>query len=234
MTMTVERPVLFRNDRVFFTGMAIAAAVTVFAGFAPTYYLRSHDLPPLSPLVQLHGLVFTSWIFLFVAQTTLVAVGRTDIHRRLGIFGGILAVAIVGIGTMVAVGAMRRGVSAGGMDPRVFLSIPLGDILTFAILVSAGVSLRRRSEAHKRLMLLAIITLLTPAIARLVILMHGQPPAFFVLTDVFVAAAVAYDFWSRGRVHPALILGGALVIGKPLLAAAASTPAWLGLVDALR
>jgi hypothetical protein len=44
-------------------GMAIAGLVTVFIGFAPTYYLKSHyGAPPLTPLVHLHGLVFTAWI----------------------------------------------------------------------------------------------------------------------------------------------------------------------------
>ena len=30
----------WRRDRLFFSGMAVAAALVVFAGFAPTYYLK--------------------------------------------------------------------------------------------------------------------------------------------------------------------------------------------------
>jgi hypothetical protein len=30
-----------RNDRLFYTGMAIASIIAVFVGFAPTYYLSS-------------------------------------------------------------------------------------------------------------------------------------------------------------------------------------------------
>jgi len=81
------------RDRRFFTGMAIAAALTVFIGFAPTYYLGNFfDARPVSTLVHIHGVVSTSWILLFVAQTSLVAAGRTDLHRRLGVAGGVLAV----------------------------------------------------------------------------------------------------------------------------------------------
>ena len=119
MTMVVDKVVdRGSGDRVFFTGMSLAAALTVFAGFAPTYYLRSSGLPPLSPLVHLHGLVFTAWIFLFLAQTTLVAAHRTDLHRRFGIAGSILAVVLVGVGTTTAVDLLRRGVVFDGIDPR--------------------------------------------------------------------------------------------------------------------
>ena len=42
------------RDRRFFTWMAIAAAVTVFVGFAPTYYLRGvfRAAAPLTTLVH--------------------------------------------------------------------------------------------------------------------------------------------------------------------------------------
>jgi len=79
--------------------MSIAVVVTVFAGFAPTYYLRPRfTTTPLMPLLHLHGLVFTSWIALFLIQTTLVAAHRTDIHRRLGIAGGVIATLVVMVG----------------------------------------------------------------------------------------------------------------------------------------
>ena len=49
-----------RNDRPFYTGMSVASVITVFVGFAPTYYLKGYfGAAPLAPLVHLHGLVFT-------------------------------------------------------------------------------------------------------------------------------------------------------------------------------
>ena len=82
-----------RRERFFYVGISVIIAATVFAGFAPTYFLKSYFAsPPLMPLLHLHGLVFTSWIVLLLTQTTLVAANRTDIHRRLGIVGGVIAV----------------------------------------------------------------------------------------------------------------------------------------------
>jgi hypothetical protein len=64
-------------DHVFYTGIAVASVITVFVGFAPSYYLGRHfGAPPLTPLIDLHGLVFTSWIVLFLAQTVLIASRR--------------------------------------------------------------------------------------------------------------------------------------------------------------
>ena len=71
----------WRRDRLFFSGMAIAAAIVVFAGFAPTYYLKAaFGAPKLSPLLHLR-LIFTGWIVLFVVQARLIAGRRTPLHR---------------------------------------------------------------------------------------------------------------------------------------------------------
>ncbi|HYC33589.1 MAG TPA: hypothetical protein VEB59_14970, partial [Gemmatimonadales bacterium] len=74
------------RDHRFFTAMAVTAALIVFVGFAPSYYLRSYFGAGREPsaLVHLHGVLSTAWILLFVVQTSLVGAGRTDLHRRLG------------------------------------------------------------------------------------------------------------------------------------------------------
>ena len=60
--------------RRFYTGLALAIALTVFAGFAPTYYLRPwFQSTGLGGLLHLHGLVFTAWVLLFLTQSTLIA-----------------------------------------------------------------------------------------------------------------------------------------------------------------
>src|SRR5215211_2420194 len=93
-----------RRERMFYTGMAAAAVVTVFAGFARTYYLRPYfAAESLGPLLHLHGVIFTSWLVLLLAQTALVAANRTGLHRRLGVAGGALAALMVVVGSVTAV-----------------------------------------------------------------------------------------------------------------------------------
>ena len=154
-------------DRRFYTWGAIAAAVVVFSGFARTYYLKgAFGTPALSGLVHIHGLVMTVWFALFVAQVWLVAARRTDLHRRLGLLGALWSVLVFVVGVATAIAAARRGFTPGP-PPLVFLSIPLGDMLVFAVMIAVGLYFRRRRDIHKRLMLLSTLGILTPAIARI-------------------------------------------------------------------
>jgi hypothetical protein len=225
-----------RRERWFYVGMSIALVITVFAGFAPTYYLRPYfTRTPLILLLHLHGLVFTSWIVLFVIQTTLVAAHRTDIHRRLGILGGVIAVLMILIGTTTAVIRAKVGVSpVPGVPILSFLVIPLGDMFVFSILVGAGFYYRRRPDVHKRLMLLATISILAAAIARLPFAFIQQvgPIAFFGLTDAFVVLCVLYDLVTLRRIHRVSALAGLFIIAShPLRMMLGGTHAWLSFAN---
>jgi hypothetical protein len=225
-----------RRERVFYTGMAVAFIITVFAGFARTYYLRPYfGTPPLTPLLHLHGVVFTSWLVLFVVQATLVAARRVNVHRRLGIVGAAVAVLMVLIGSATAIiRAKLVEVPPGGPSPLVFLTIPLGDMLVFASLVGAGFYFRRRGDVHKRLMLLATISILPAATARLPFAFIQQvgPLAFFGLADLFIVPCLIYDLAARGRVHRATAWGGLLIVAsQPLRLLIGGTHAWLSFAD---
>jgi hypothetical protein len=237
MSIAVRQPVVRKTDRLFFTGMALASALMLYLGFLPSYFHRSAELPPLSPLYQLHGALFTAWIALFIVQTALIAGGRLDIHRALGVAGGVLAAIVFVVGVEVSIETLRRNGGPPGGDPRKFFAIPLGDIIVFGALVAAAVLQRMRPETHKRLMLLATISLLTAAVGRFLrqVGMGGAPNLFFG-TDAFVLALVVFDLATRGRVHSATLWGGAMVVVfKPLLFyVLAVTPVWLALADALR
>lgn len=230
------------RDRVFYSGMAIALAITVFAGFAPTYYLRPLFGAPrtvsgattLTALAHLHGALFTGWVLLFIVQTALVATHRTKVHQRLGIAGAALAAAMVVVGASTAIAAAARGAAPAGVDPLAFLSIPLVDILLFAIFVSAALWRRRQREAHKRLMLLAYISMMAAAVARLPGVLPLGPFVFFGLAFVFLLIAVVYDLVSRRRIHPTYIWGGALlVVSVPGRLMMSGTETWRGIAEFL-
>ena len=229
--VTHKRDQSKRRERLFYTGMAVALVLTVFAGFARTFYLRPHfQTQPLIPLLALHGIVFTSWIALLLTQTTLVATKRTRTHMRLGVAGGLLASLMIVIGTVTAIVRAKGPSPVPGVNPLSFLTIPLGDMLVFATLVGAAFYFRRRADTHKRLMLLATIAILPAAVARLPFAFIQQygPLAFFGLSDLFIVPCLIYDIVTRGRPHRATVLGGALiVISHPLRLLIGNTHAWL-------
>ena len=217
--------------RRFYTGLALAIAVTVFAGFAPTYYLRPwFQSTPLGGLVHLHGVVFSAWVLLFAVQSTLIAAGRTALHRRLGVAGAVLAALLVAVGTATAIGGASKGSGPPGVPPLVFLAVPFFDMVVFTGLAATGLWYRRRADVHKRLLTLATIALLAAPIARLPFgaRMVGIP-GVFALSDLFIVACIAYDLATLRRVHPATVWGGlAIVISQPLRLAISGTGLWLG------
>ena len=218
------------RDRAFYTGMAIAAAATVLLGFARTFYLRSQFNPtPLAPPLLVHGVVFSTWIALFVAQTALVAADRTGMHRRLGWAGAGLATAMIVVALAAAIFAGRRDIAAGyEAQSLTFFATPVSSMLVFATFVVAAVALRARPETHKRLMLLATISLLDAAVARWPVPgIDGWPLLYYGLTDAFILVAILYDLVTRGRVAGVYLWGGLLVVAcQALRDPVGATAAW--------
>jgi uncharacterized membrane protein YozB (DUF420 family) len=240
--MPVATIPLGKYDRLFYGGMAVALGLTVLVGFSATYYLPIFaDGPkatlsggPFTPLIHLHGALFTAWMILFIVQTALVAQRRVAVHRRLGFAGAVLAAAMVVVGLRAAVSAAARGAAPPGVEPLAFLAVPVFDMLLFATFVTTALVRRRDKEAHKRLMLLAYVSILVAAVARLPGVLSFGPLAFFGLTFLFIVAAVTYDWFSRRRVHRVYLWGGALfAISVPLRLFLSGTDAWRRLAELL-
>ena len=207
--------------RWFFVWMAGACAFVAFAGFAPTYWLQ---LPAGtfigSPLLHLHGLLFSAWTLFFLLQTTLVAVGRVARHRAWGLLGVSLATAMVFVGFAVANDVLAARLAAGfGDRARAFHIASISMITLFGVFVFAAIASVTRPEVHKRLMLLATISMIPPAIARLFFAVNvgigpglrpglGPPRTLesvmapTLVADALILAGVIYDMRTRGRPHP--------------------------------
>jgi hypothetical protein len=220
------------KDRRMYIWFAVVMPIIVLAGFARSYYLKGFFGFPALPslLVHLHGIVMTSWVVLFVTQVTLVATGRTKTHQRLGMSGAVLAALIVIVGVLTAIAGAARGATPGPPALQ-FLAVPLFDMLAFATLVGTALYFRRRRlDIHKRLMLLAAVNLLAPAIARIPLhfIETGGPLAFFGLTDLCLLACLGFDTIKNRRLHPAFLWGTLLIIAsQPLRLMLSGTDIWL-------
>jgi hypothetical protein len=222
MRMAMEIGAIRRTDRRrFYFYALVCAALVVFAGFARTYFLKTvFGTPPLYPLLHVHGIVMTSWFLLFGTQTWLVEANRTDLHRRLGVIGVLLALVILVVGAaVVTINAREARVPAGAPVP-VIMSLSYVSLLVFGVLVGAAIYFRGRSEFHKRLMLLATLNLLSAAVNRIPLdfIASGGLLAVFGLVDLFVVVCVVYDTLRHRRLHPAFAWGGLLSMVWPVLA----------------
>ena len=239
--MTIEAPALGRPigglyDRPFYTGMALAAAVVVFFGFGPTFYLRSnYQSTPLPTYLIVHGILFSTWIALFIAQTSLIAARRTSVHRRLGWATAALAAVMVLVGTTAGIVSMRGHFPEQGVAALSFLTTPLFSMVMFATLVAAAIQFRGDPQTHKRLMLLATISILDAPIARLPFdVLRSSEWAYMPATDLLLAVVILYDVVSRRTVHRAYVWGAFLIVIEQLLRIPiGNTATWQALARAI-
>lgn len=217
------------ESRWFYVRMAYACAAIAVLGFVPTYWAPlAAGAFPGPALLHFHGWLSTAWMALFILQARAAATHRFDRHRALGLAGISVATAVFFTGLMVAVHAIRRGTAAGfAVESHTFAIVPISIIVMFAGAVGAAIASVRRPDAHMRLMLVATITILPPAIARVLFLLlapagarpgEGLPPTVvFALMPSFasnlvLAAAMVYDWRVRGRVHPVYLAAAAVLL----------------------
>jgi FtsH-binding integral membrane protein len=149
---------------------------------------------------------FTCWIPLLITQTALVAAGRVDIHRRLGIAGFLLVCAMVVLGVLAATDSLVGEAGPVGRDPKFFYIIPLSNIFIFAVLTFFAFRARFKPAAHKRLILIATMGLLVAAIARWPFaLVHKRAAVAAPCSYIFLVFMVAYDLWSTRKIHRATL-----------------------------
>ena len=63
------KPVNRTAERIFYSAMALLLCICVYIGFSPTYFRAGIVRAPLpSPILHIHGAIFTLWMLLFVVQ----------------------------------------------------------------------------------------------------------------------------------------------------------------------
>lgn len=206
-------------DRLFYVFMASFFVVMAVAGFAPRLAsilggtLRN---PPL--MVHVHAGLMGAWLLLLLAQTSFAATGRISLHKRVGLTAfGIAPLMVVAMVATVLEGV--PAMNALGVGPFGYnMLLPLmGEItffvgfLTYALLVRG-----KDGEMHKRMMILATVAIMPGALDRMGWLPgYGIPfsrDAVHGYQLLLLVPPLAYDLFTRGRPHPAYVVGMALFV----------------------
>jgi hypothetical protein len=253
MSVAADGVVVRSEHRLFYVAMAALLALTNLVGFGASYLLPVSAGAFAGPAVlHLHAGVAFAWTFLFLTQTLLVASGNVVRHQAMGLIGIALATAMVFSGLMVATKNMSVGIAAGADEAaRAFAIVPFTIVLLFGGFFAAAIANINRPEVHKRLMLIASIMTMPPAAGRVIgqlVLdetlprqIIGAPPAPIAIAtiaslaaDMFLIAAIIYDWRTRGRPHPAYLYGLAAVLAVQALRFPLSeTPLWRAITDAM-
>jgi len=217
-------------DRYFFSWFVVFLLATVFFGFARTYFLAGVFAAPLkSPILQVHGFVFSLWMILLAVQTGLVAGRKVKLHRTLGLAGFGLAIVVFVAGILAAANQLSRNVNSP-RDYLAFSAISFCDIFSFAIPVGLAYIARANSAVHKRLVIIGTIGLTGAAIDRIPLPWVYHHATNAIETSwAFLVLLALYDLWALHKIHKATLWGSVFVI---LLQAMAeplgSTPLWHG------
>ncbi len=217
--------------------------LVTIVGFARTFFLRAFfDVPEIRGQLYLHGIVLTAWFLLLFTQTCLVATKRLKVHQQLGMAGVALAgcVVFVSVWTLVAR-------DAPVIDEFPNRALPnLASLIAFSLCVGSAIRLRKKPEAHKRLMLIGSIIITAPALDRVArlkpvneffgaFLPEALPPevAFALLATVgMLLVVLIHDLLTRKRPHVATIYGVLCVfmVGPAISAAITLSGAWSAFV----
>lgn len=223
-------------DRIYFTGFSLVVLILIFWAFAPTYFLAgAYHKPAPPPFIVMHGAMMTGWILLLLTQALLAAVGRISWHKKVGDVGFAYAAILVPIGCIAVTTSAARevhGHTSFMLGELNVLGISLMQMFLFGAFAGAAYLLRRRADYHKRLIVLATLSVLPNAVVRL-----GQNvPAFgYIQTNldilntwaVFAVSVIALDALRIRRLHTAFLVGGSLTFVALYLSWLISrTPAW--------
>lgn len=194
-TMAASTPRM-RADDLFFPAMALLVLTIVVTGFGRSYFLAGMIRAQLpNRLVHIHGAVFISWIFLLVAQASLVSAHKVKWHMRLGVLSLVLLPAMSVLGILTLIDFIRRAQPDEG--PEMLLVGDMEILILFLGLTSWGLLARRDSASHKRLMILGTMAIMGPAIGR----WNAGIPASLGVIFALPLVVLAYDLWALRRVH---------------------------------
>ncbi|MBC2666769.1 adenylate cyclase [Novosphingobium flavum] len=216
----------YLSDQSFFVKLSWVMAILILFAFAQNAALGRVDIPKVPYWVHIHGLAMLTWLGLFVNQNRLAASGNIALHRKLGWVSAFVVCLIVGLTSLAGVRAVELHRQPPFFDPAFFLMLTQVGAICFGGLVFAAIVNRRDTERHRRLMAGATIILLDAALGRLVPfpLLGGEMGEWVTtaLMMVFVALIAAHDRRTLGRVHPATVTVGMVVILAHLVIALAA------------
>lgn len=242
--MIASRP---SERHTFYVWMATAFVLVAFGGFVPTYWVPvTAGTFKAPPVIHIHGALMFAWTLFFLFQTSLVAMGRTIDHRSWGLAGIALFTVIacaVPVGEMAVL--KRDGAAGMGDASRRFAAVTLCAWPLMVGLFTLAIVQIKRPEIHKRLMVVLMSAMMTPAIARVFITLMappgaaaGPPPPFVsippsLVADLFIVVAIFRDWRVRGRPDPVYLYGGAVVLLEQTLAVPfAATSTWMEIARA--
>jgi hypothetical protein len=217
----------YKSPSFFYSYSLIILSIVVFA-FGINAFVNTAILPPILPMVIVHGILMLIWYTLVVVQSRLIAKRNINLHKILGKSSIILAVGIVISGIIMTLDSYDRSSRVDVVTINLFITI------NFIVLYSLAIFRRRQSDKHKRLILFASIAMMLPALGRITQAAGINDFLSLPMWVLLMLVPVIYDIKTIKRVHQSTILGITLIIiGLVLTITLMENPTWQGTIESI-
>lgn len=227
-------------DRWIFVAMAAWFIMIVLTGFIPDSVIkigmvRAGVHPPFPPILHVHALLMGSFLLLLLAQSVMMATGRSALHKQVGIVAFVLVPAMIVVGIILAPTIYHLVWDrAHNGPPQVQAALTpvisqLEDILLLQLhagilfgifMAMALLSRNSNSGFHKRMLFLATAVPLGASIDRMWWLPNTLP-ASPAGTDGYILLALSplflWDLIRNRRIHEAYLVWAAIYAPASLL-----------------
>jgi hypothetical protein len=213
-------------DRWIYVFTAASFVVVALLGFIPDSLgkiaaVQAGQRPPFPIVLHMHAVLMGSFLLLLLAQTVLMATGRSDRHRQLGLAAMVIGPALVVVGFVLVPTMYHSAWNAAqtappearpelqkvlsGKDNIMLMQLRTG--LLFPLLLFIGLRARGTNPGlHKRMMVLSIAPALPAAFDRITWIpttLPGSP----LSPDLYILLAVSpmfiWDVIRNRSVHTA-------------------------------
>lgn len=198
--------------------------IGMFAGFGVDLSRFANENPPAPKVIYVHAAVFVVWLLLLTVQVTLVLSDHVAWHRKMGLFAAGWACLMAVLGPWAAMASQAANLHNAPLGDPAFISVNIVDIGGFLALLAWGFQLRKNPAAHKRMMLLATISLADPGFSRFTGWLLPAPSSvmpWFVYTfygnALMVVLMGAWDWW-KGRLVRSFVVGATALLAVEFLA----------------
>jgi len=193
-------------------------------------------------MIHAHAIVFTGWLVLLAAQILLIRRKNFALHKKLGLFSLILLPLMIVLGLAAAFARIHARIQAHMPDAMInhtlsFLSTQVTNVVGAAVLIGAGILLRKNAASHKRLMLMGTVALTEAGFSRFLhqplslVFGDGFWPYIvetYVGTILLIVAIGVYDMTTRRRLHPVYVVSAIWILANEAIAAwLYYQPGWL-------
>ena len=228
-------------DRWIYVYMAASFVVVTLVGFIPDSIMKiaavkAGTRAPFPLVLHFHAVLMGSFLLLVLAQTTLAAIGRLDVHRQLGRLAMVIVPALVLVGFILIPTIYHSAWYAAQSAPPaaraeleqvvlhrdniMLLQLRIGFL--FPLFIFLALRARGKDGAfHKRMMILAAATPLPAALDRIEWLPTTLPSSPLT-TDLYILAMLSpllvWDVLRRRAINRAypVWLGGYLAVSVAL------------------